>query len=149
MGSIGGGGRYADLTGVFGMPGLPGVGISFGADRIYDVLEGLSLFPETLDESVKILFAAFDEATHDYAFCLRQPPARRRHRCGSVSRAREIEKQFEYVAKTEYSVYGHRRGDGNAEWTLQVKNQSSGEQSFGDGGGIGGDVSLKARVGAS
>jgi histidyl-tRNA synthetase len=50
MGSIGGGGRYADLTGVFGSPGLSGVGISFGADRIYDVMETLDLFPEALQQ---------------------------------------------------------------------------------------------------
>lgn len=58
MGSIGGGGRYADLTGVFGMSGLSGVGISFGADRIYDVMEGLNLFPEILTENIKILFVS-------------------------------------------------------------------------------------------
>jgi histidyl-tRNA synthetase len=60
MGSIGGGGRYADLTGVFGVPGLSGVGISFGADRIYDVMEELNLFPESLSEAVKVLFISFD-----------------------------------------------------------------------------------------
>ncbi|MFN0037522.1 MAG: histidine--tRNA ligase, partial [Saprospiraceae bacterium] len=65
MGSIGGGGRYADLTGVFGVPGLSGVGVSFGADRVYDVLEGLSLFPENLSESVKIMLASFDEPTFE------------------------------------------------------------------------------------
>ncbi len=68
MGSIGGGGRYADLTGVFGVPGLSGVGVSFGADRIYDVLEGLNLFPENISESVKIMLASFDEPSFEYAF---------------------------------------------------------------------------------
>ena len=48
IGSISGGGRYDDLTGIFGMPGMSGVGISFGADRIYDVMLGLNLFPEEL-----------------------------------------------------------------------------------------------------
>ncbi|HMU23801.1 MAG TPA: histidine--tRNA ligase, partial [Ferruginibacter sp.] len=56
MGSIGGGGRYDNLTGLFGVPGIPGVGISFGVDRIYDVLEELNLFPSTLQQSVKALF---------------------------------------------------------------------------------------------
>jgi histidyl-tRNA synthetase len=56
MGSIGGGGRYDDLTGLFGVPGLSGVGISFGVDRIYDVLEELQLFPQTARESTKVLF---------------------------------------------------------------------------------------------
>ena len=61
IGSITGGGRYDNLTGVFGMPGLSGVGISFGADRIYDVLNTLNLYPESVNESVKILFLNFGE----------------------------------------------------------------------------------------
>ena len=59
IGSITGGGRYDNLTGVFGMPGLSGVGISFGADRIYDVLNQLNLYPEELMHSTKLLFATF------------------------------------------------------------------------------------------
>ena len=59
IGSITGGGRYDNLTGVFGMPGLSGVGISFGADRIYDVLNKLELYPESVSESVKVLFLNF------------------------------------------------------------------------------------------
>lgn len=61
IGSITGGGRYDNLTGVFGMPGLSGVGISFGADRIYDVLNTLNLYPESVSESVKVLFLNFGE----------------------------------------------------------------------------------------
>lgn len=56
IGSICGGGRYDDLTGIFGMPGMSGVGISFGADRIYDVMTGLNLFPEEVDSSTRVLF---------------------------------------------------------------------------------------------
>jgi len=56
MGSIGGGGRYDDLTGLFGVPNIPGVGISFGVDRIYDVMEELDLFPKTVEEGTKVLF---------------------------------------------------------------------------------------------
>lgn len=56
MGSIGGGGRYDDLTGTFGVPGIAGVGISFGVDRIYDVLEELNLFPATVQQSTRVLF---------------------------------------------------------------------------------------------
>lgn len=71
IGSIGGGGRYDDLTGVFGLNGVSGVGISFGADRIYDVMEELNLFPEETSRNLDILFVAFDELTHEYAFsCL-------------------------------------------------------------------------------
>ena len=61
IGSITGGGRYDNLTGVFGMPGISGVGISFGADRIYDVLNQLNLYPESISESVKVLFLNFGE----------------------------------------------------------------------------------------
>lgn len=61
IGSITGGGRYDNLTGVFGMPGLSGVGISFGADRIYDVLNQLQLYPDSVSRSVKVLFANFGE----------------------------------------------------------------------------------------
>lgn len=59
IGSITGGGRYDNLTGVFGMPGLSGVGISFGADRIYDVMTQLGLFPKSLEQSVKVMFVNF------------------------------------------------------------------------------------------
>jgi histidyl-tRNA synthetase len=67
-GSIGGGGRYDDLTGIFGMPGNSGVGISFGADRIYDVLLELGLFPEGMGQSIRLLFVAMDDESHRYAF---------------------------------------------------------------------------------
>ena len=61
MGSIGGGGRYDDLTGIFGLKDVSGVGISFGLDRIYLVLEELNLFPDTISESTKVLFINFGE----------------------------------------------------------------------------------------
>jgi len=68
MGSIGGGGRYANLTEIFGLPNMPGVGISFGAERIFDVMETLNLFPSHFSERIKVLFIAFDEPSHLYAF---------------------------------------------------------------------------------
>lgn len=68
MGSIGGGGRYDDLTGIFGLKDVSGVGISFGADRIYDVMEELGLFPAEVSTNLKVLFIAFDEPAHRYAF---------------------------------------------------------------------------------
>jgi histidyl-tRNA synthetase len=61
IGSITGGGRYDNLTGIFGMPGVSGVGISFGADRIYDVLNQLQLYPETSIEQTQILFVSFGD----------------------------------------------------------------------------------------
>ena len=62
IGSICGGGRYDNLTGIFGLPDVSGVGISFGADRIYDVMTGLGLFPESVDCSTKVLFVNLGEA---------------------------------------------------------------------------------------
>ena len=73
IGSITGGGRYDNLTGIFGMPGLSGVGISFGADRIYDVLTALDLFPQETVETTQVLFINFGES--ETAYCL--PIARR------------------------------------------------------------------------
>lgn len=70
MGSIGGGGRYDDLTGMFGLKGLTGVGISFGADRIYDVLEELGLFPAGAAQSTKVLISNFDKLAEIYALPL-------------------------------------------------------------------------------
>ena len=72
MGSIGGGGRYDDLTGMFGLKDLTGVGISFGADRIYDVLEELNLFPDSAQQGTKILISNFDENAELYALPLLQ-----------------------------------------------------------------------------
>jgi histidyl-tRNA synthetase len=68
MGSIGGGGRYDDLTGLFGLKGISGVGISFGVDRIYDVLEELQLFPEAAQQSTKVLFLNLGEDSARAAF---------------------------------------------------------------------------------
>jgi histidyl-tRNA synthetase len=67
MGSIGGGGRYDDLTGMFGLKNLTGVGVSFGADRIYDVMEELKLFPENTLATSKVLITHFDEKAFQYA----------------------------------------------------------------------------------
>ncbi len=68
MGSIGGGGRYDDLTGMFGLKGLTGVGISFGADRIYDVMEELNLFPAETSQTTRVLICCFDKEGEKFAF---------------------------------------------------------------------------------
>ena len=70
MGSIAGGGRYADLTSIFGMKNMPGVGISFGAERIYDVLEELGLFPEDASEDLQYLLVCLDDAALEHGFGL-------------------------------------------------------------------------------
>ena len=68
IGSIGGGGRYADLTGMFGLKNVSGVGISFGFDRIYDVMEELNLFPEKIEKSIDLLLIGMDEESHKHGF---------------------------------------------------------------------------------
>ena len=70
IGSVGGGGRYADLTEVFGKSDMSGVGVSFGAERIYDLMVEKNLFPETLNATIDLLFVSFDEETHHYCFRL-------------------------------------------------------------------------------
>lgn len=77
MGSISGGGRYDNLTGIFGMPGLSGVGISFGADRIYDVLNALNLYPEDTIENTRVMFVNFGEK--ETACCMQLASALRRN----------------------------------------------------------------------
>lgn len=128
MGSIGGGGRYADLTGVFGVPGLSGVGISFGADRIYDVMEGLNLFPETLTESVQIMLASFDEPTFEYAFqCVTQ--LRKAGMSAELyPEPGKLKKQFEYVARRNIPYIAIAGETEMQSGTLTVKNQKTGEQ---------------------
>ena len=68
MGSIAGGGRYDNLTGSFGLKGVSGVGVSFGAERIYDVMEEENLFPEGVERDLDVLLIAFDDTSHKYAF---------------------------------------------------------------------------------
>ena len=128
MGSIGGGGRYADLTGVFGVPGLSGVGISFGADRIYDVMESLGVFPTSLAQSVQVLLASFDEATQRYAFAC---ATRLRHAGIAVEvypDSGKLKKQFEYAAKRAIPYVAIVGETEMAQNQLTIKDQGTGEQ---------------------
>lgn len=129
MGSLGGGGRYADLTGVFGMPGLSGVGISFGADRIYDVLEQLGRFPEALSESVRVLFMALDEESHRYAFQLVSRLRAQGITAELYPEPGKLKKQFEYAARRHIpwaAIVGEAE---RAQQTVNLKNQLTSEQS--------------------
>lgn len=99
MGSIGGGGRYDDLTGLFGVPGIPGVGISFGVDRMYDVLEELKLFPEDVFISTQALFFNLGEAESNFAFTLMQQLRQNNVRCELYHEAAKFDKQFKYAEK--------------------------------------------------
>jgi histidyl-tRNA synthetase len=99
MGSIGGGGRYDDLTGTFGVPGIPGVGVSFGVDRIYDVLEELKLFPDTVQEGTKVLFFNLGEAESRAAFGLMQQLREKGVACELYHEQAKFDKQFKYAER--------------------------------------------------
>lgn len=99
MGSIGGGGRYDDLTGTFGVPGIPGVGISFGVDRIYDVLDELKLFPAAIDTSIEYLFFNLGEAESKAAFGLMQQIRAKGLSAELYHESAKFDKQFKYADK--------------------------------------------------
>ncbi|GGB19130.1 histidine--tRNA ligase [Puia dinghuensis] len=99
IGSIGGGGRYDDLTGTFGVPGIPGVGISFGVDRIYDVMEGLNLFPADVHTGARILFFNLGEAEAKAAFGLLQQLRAKGIAAELYHETAKFDKQFKYAEK--------------------------------------------------
>jgi histidyl-tRNA synthetase len=128
MGSIGGGGRYDDLTGVFGMPGVSGVGVSFGAERMYDVMEELKLFPENTAASLQVLFVAFDEPTHRFAFeCLGKVRA-----AGINSEiypeSTKLKKQMKYADDRRVPYVILVGAEEMASGQLSLKNMVTGEQ---------------------
>lgn len=97
MGSICGGGRYDDLTGLFGMKGMSGVGISFGADRIYDVLNELDLFPKDLGQTVDVLFVNFGEREQDFCLPLLKELRERNVACEMYPSFVKMQKQMKYA----------------------------------------------------
>jgi len=99
MGSIGGGGRYDDLTGLFGVPNIPGVGISFGVDRIYDVLEELQLFPAEVHVGTQVLFFNLGETESKKAFELLQQLRQKGIRGELFHEQAKFDKQFKYAEK--------------------------------------------------
>lgn len=99
MGSIGGGGRYDDLTGLFGVSGIAGVGISFGVDRIYDVLEELNLFPENLQISTRALFFNMGEKESIAALGVMQQLRNQGISCELFHEPAKLDKQFKYADK--------------------------------------------------
>lgn len=99
MGSIGGGGRYDDLTGLFGVPNIPGVGISFGVDRIYDVMEELKLFPDEVHTGTQVLFFNLGEMESKTAFALMQQLRSNNIRCELYHEPVKFDKQFKYAEK--------------------------------------------------
>ena len=99
IGSIGGGGRYDDLTGLFGVPNIPGVGISFGVDRIYDVMEELKLFPETIDIGTKILFFNLGPEESKIAYGFLQQIRQKGIASEIYHEPTKMDKQFRYAEK--------------------------------------------------
>jgi len=106
MGSIGGGGRYDDLTGLFDVPGIAGVGISFGVDRIYDVLEELQLFPTEVHTGTKAIFFNMGETESLFAFTIMQQLRSKGISCELYHEFTKISKQFSYAEKKkiQYAV---------------------------------------------
>ena len=128
MGSIGGGGRYDDLTGLFGVPGIPGVGISFGVDRIYDVMEELNLFPPDVHTGTQVLFLYLGEAEGRYAFSVMQQLRERGIRCEMYHEQAKFDKQFRYADKKNipYAVIiGSKEMENN---TCAIKDLKKGVQ---------------------
>ena len=129
MGSIGGGGRYDDLTGMFGLKNLSGVGISFGADRIYDVLEELDAFPKNTTESTKVLISNFDETSEAFAL-----PILSQLRAAGIAaelypQAAKLKKQLGYADAKRIPYVILIGSEEMASGLLSLKNMNSGEQS--------------------
>ncbi|MEM1136994.1 MAG: histidine--tRNA ligase [Bacteroidota bacterium] len=128
IGSISGGGRYDDLTGVFGLPDMSGVGISFGIDRIYDVLNELNLFPNETSTGTTLLFVNFDQQSVDY--CL---PLLQKLRANNVSAeifpdAAKMKKQMSYANSKNISFVAIAGSNEIADNKITLKNMESGEQ---------------------
>lgn len=128
IGSICGGGRYDNLTGIFGLPDMSGVGISFGADRIYDVLKGLGKFPEGLCRSASILFANMDGESVRYVLPLAAELRRRGIAVEVYPDSTKLKKQFDYADRKAIpfiSINGSEEMDSK---TIQLKNLATGVQ---------------------
>ncbi|WP_316802558.1 histidine--tRNA ligase [Pedobacter nototheniae] len=128
MGSIGGGGRYDDLTGMFGLKDLTGVGVSFGADRIYDVLEELNLFPSSAEVGTKVLISNFDAEAETHAL-----PILQQFRNAGISAelypsSAKLKKQMAYADAKKIPYVILIGGDEIASGELTLKDMQSGEQ---------------------
>ena len=130
IGSITGGGRYDNLTGIFGLPGLSGVGISFGADRIYDVLGGLNLYPKEAVNGTQLLFINFGEK--ESAYCL--PVLRQCREAGIRTEiypdSVKMKKQMAYANAKQVPFVALAGESEIAECKLTLKNMTTGEQTL-------------------
>lgn len=128
MGSICGGGRYDDLTGLFGLSGMSGVGISFGADRIYDVLLELNLFPEDTQDTLTVLFANFGDKEAAYAMRLSKQLRSIGVDCEVYPSAAKMQKQFKYADARKAKFVAIIGENELKEGVIQMKDMLSGEQ---------------------
>ena len=128
IGSICGGGRYDNLTGIFGLPDLSGVGISFGADRIYDVLTGLELFPSALEQSTKLLFAVMGADELRYVLPLAKALREAGVAVEVYPEATKLKKQFDYADKKAIPFISINGSSEIEAGTVNLKNLVSGEQ---------------------
>ncbi len=128
MGSIGGGGRYDDLTGLFGLPGISGVGISFGVDRIYDVLEELQLFPAAAQQSTQVMFLHMGEQSLPLAFNYMMQLRERGIAAEIFHEAAKMDKQMKYADKRGIPYVVILGESELQENTLSIKNLQTGQQ---------------------
>ena len=142
IGSICGGGRYDNLTGIFGLPGMSGVGISFGADRIYDVLKGLDKFPKGLAGSATVLFANMDASVLPYILPVVKSLRGAGVACEIYPDQSKLKKQFDYADKKGIPFVSINGGDEAAAGKVNVKNLSTGEQKTFDKDNVDGIVAF-------
>lgn len=128
IGSIGGGGRYDDLTGLFGVANIPGMGISFGVDRIYDVMEELKLFPETVEQGTKVLFFNLGEKESQKAYQLVQQIRQNGIASEIYHEQAKFDKQFKYAEKKNIPFVIIIGSKELTEGSCTVKDLHSGEQ---------------------
>lgn len=128
MGSITGGGRYDNLTGIFGLKGVSGVGISFGADRIYDVLTDLDLFPEDFSHSTDLLFVNFGEKESEYILPLITNLRNSGIRCELYPEASKMKKQLSYADNNKIPFVALIGENEIKNSSVTLKNMLSGEQ---------------------
>ena len=128
IGSITGGGRYDNLTGIFGMLGLSGVGISFGADRIYDVLNQLNLYPEEVTTATQVLFINFGEKETDYSLPILKQLREQGIRCEIYPDASKMKKQMQYANQKGIPFVIMTGETEMAEGKVMLKNMTTGEQ---------------------
>ena len=128
MGSIGGGGRYDNLTGSFGLAGVSGVGVSLGAERIYDVLVELNSFPKEIDEAIKLIFLSFDNDALIYAFQTASVLRAEGISCDVYPDARPMNKQMNYANKRGIPNVAIIGSNEISRQTVMLKNMITGEQ---------------------